>query len=441
MAKERNLVLSSLLRVEQDGGYSNLVWNSALQKENLTQSETAFATSLFYGVLERQITLDYIINTYSKIKTKKMKPLIRNALRMGAYQLTFMDASSAHAAVNETVNLVKKSPFKNLSGFVNGILRSVQRGGNALQGLENLDAPTALSVTYSVPLSLVNHYIACYGEEFTRNLLPEFVGGRPLYLRVNPIKTTPSALREALAGEGIHTTLLEEFENTLKVEGGGNPFATKVYEQGHFFAQDPASGYDVIALDVQAGMRVLDVCAAPGGKSFALAGQMENKGELISCDLYPHKIDLMKQGAARLGLSCMKPTLRDANSKEDIGKFHRILCDLPCSGLGVLGRKPEIRYKAPEDFTAFPKMQYEMLKNQVERLEQGGILVFSTCTLNPGENEENLARLLKEFPCLKPHPILPNLKRVLGEEEHYINLLPHIHGTDGFFIGAVRKAE
>ncbi len=441
MSKERNAVLSSLLRVERDGGYSNLVWNTALQKENLTPSETAFATSLFYGVLERQITLDYIINTYSKIKTKKMKPLIRNALRMGVYQLQFMDATAAHAAINETVNLVKKSPFKNLGGFVNGILRSVQRGGNTLQGLENLDTPTALSVTYSVPLSLVNHYITCYGEEFTRSLLPEFVGGRPLYLRINPIKTTPCALQKALAEEGIRTTLCEQFQNTLKVEGGGNPFATSLYEQGCFFAQDPASGYDLSALEVEAGMRVLDVCAAPGGKSFAIAGEMENKGELISCDLYPHKIDLMKQGAARLGLSCMKPTLRDANSSEDIGKFHRILCDLPCSGLGVLGRKPEIRYKAPEDLAAFPPMQYEMLKNQAERLENGGILVFSTCTLNPQENEENLARLLAEFSFLKPHPILPNLKRVLGEGEHYINLLPHVHGTDGFFIGAVKRVD
>ncbi len=441
MGSQRKVVLSALLRVEQDGGYSNLVWNTALKQEKLSPNETAFATSLFYGVLERQITLDYIINTYSKIKTKKMKPFIRNALRMGVYQLIFMDASSAHAAVNETVNLVKKSPFKNLSGFVNGILRSVQRGGNTLQGLENCDIPTALSITYSVPLFLVNHYIACYGEQVTRDLLAEFVGGRPLYLRVNPIKTTPSHLQEALAEEGIQTTLCEEFEHTLKVEGGGNPFATKAYEQGHFYAQDPASGYCIAALGARAGMRVLDVCAAPGGKSFTIAGQMENKGELISCDLYPHKIELMREGAARLGLTCMKPTLRDANSQEDIGTFQRILCDLPCSGLGVLGRKPEIRYKAPEDVTAFPPMQYEMLKNQVHRLEKGGVLVFSTCTLNPGENEENLARLLQEFSCLQPYPILPHLKRALGEEEHYINLLPHIHGTDGFFIGAVRKAE
>ncbi len=441
MLKQRSTVLSALLRVEQDGGYSNLVWNTALKNTNLTPSETAFATSLFYGVLERQITLDYVINTYSKTKVKKMKPLIRNALRMGVYQLQFMDASSAHAAVNETVNLVKKSPFKNLSGFVNGILRSVQRGGNTLQGVEQLDTPTALSVTYSVPLHLVNHYITCYGEQITGDLLQQFVGGRPLYLRANSVKTTPSALKVALAEEGIQTAICQEFENTLKVEGGGNPFSTKVYEQGHFYAQDPASGYCAAALGAKAGMRVLDVCAAPGGKSFTIAGQMENRGELISCDLYDHKIKLMEQGATRLGLTCMKPTLRDANSSEDIGKFHRILCDLPCSGLGVLGRKPEIRYKAPENFEAFPPMQYEMLKNQVHRLEQGGVLVFSTCTLNPKENEENLARLLQEFPCLKPYPILPRLKRVLGEEEHYINLLPHIHQTDGFFIGAVRKEE
>ncbi len=427
--------------MEKDGGYSNLVWNNALEKETLSGVETAFATTLFYGVLERQITLDYIINLYSKVKTKKMKAPVRTALRMGVYQLQFMEGVAEHAAINETVALIKKSAFGSLSGFVNGVLRSVQRGGDPLQTLQTADFATTLSVTYSVPLHLVNHYITNYGQEVAKGILSHFVGGRPLYLRVNPIKTTPQALVEALALEGVQTNVCSEFENTLVVESGGSPFTTKAYETGQFYAQDPASGYCVQALSVEPGMRVLDVCAAPGGKSYSIAGAMNNQGELISCDLYDHKIALMEEGKTRLGLSCMKPTLRDALSGDELGKFHRILCDLPCSGLGVLGRKPEIRYKTPETFEAFAPMQYEMLKNHVHRLEVGGVLVFSTCTLNPRENEENLTRLRTEFPCLQPYPILPNLKRVLGEGEHYINLLPHVHGTDGFFIGAVRKGE
>lgn len=441
MSVERKLVLSALLKMEQEEGYSNLVWNNTLEKGNLTPQQTAFATTLFYGVLERQITLDYVINTYSKTKTNKMKPMVRFCLRMGVYQLYFMEGVADHAAINETVGLVKKSAFRSLAPFVNGVLRSVQRGGKALQGLENLPLATALSVEYSVPEHLVNHYITCYGKEVTKGLLPAFVGGRPLYLRVNTLKTTPRELQNLLSAGGIETTVHEIFENTLQVQGGGNPFATPAYEQGLFYAQDPASGYCCKALSVQAGMRVLDVCAAPGGKSFTLSCMMENKGELLSCDLYRHKINLMQQGASRLGISCMTPTLRDANSGEDMGKFHRILCDLPCSGLGVLGRKPEIRYKVVTFLDNFPAMQYGMLCKNLQWLEKGGVLVFSTCTLNPKENEENLARLLKEHSDLEPYPILPELPRVLGESEHYINLLPHVHGTDGFFIGAVRKAE
>ncbi len=440
MSQERKLVLSALLRVEQDGGYSNLVLSNALEKANLKEGGSAFATTLFYGVLERQITLDHILNTYSKVKTKKMKPLVRCALRMGVYQLQFMEGVAPHAAINETVSLVKNSPFRSLAPFVNGVLRAVQRGGNTLKGLETLPPQTALSVKYSVPEHLVTHYITHYGNKVTQELLSAFVGGRPLYLRVNPLKTNPETVRELLEEEGIQTRLAS-FENTLQVVSGGNPFGTKAYEQGLFYAQDPASGYCCQALGVKPGMRVLDVCAAPGGKSFTLAGMMENTGELLSCDLYDHKIKLMEQGATRLGFSCMKPTLRDANSSEAIGEFDRILCDLPCSGLGVLGRKPEIRYKIVTSLDNFPAMQYGMLCNSLNSLKAGGVLVFSTCTLNPKENEENLARLLAEHETLEPYPILPELQRVLGEEPHYINLLPQVHGTDGFFVGAVRKAE
>lgn len=438
MAKERDAVLSALLTMEKEEGYSNLVWNSHVEKADMTSVE--FATSLFYGVLERQITLDYIINAFSKVKVKKMKPIIRNALRMGVYQLYFMEGVAPHAAINETVALIKKSPFRSLGGFVNGVLRSAQREKSPLTALESAPLSTRLSVEYSVPEPLICHYITHYGEEIAKNLAVSFVGGRPLYLRVNTLKATVEQTADALAKEGVQTQI-SCYENTLRVTGGNNAFATRAYGDGLFYAQDPASGYCVQALSPKAGMRVLDVCAAPGGKSFTAAIAMENQGKLLSCDLYPHKISLMEQGAARLGLTCMKPTLRDANSSEDVGKFHRILCDLPCSGLGVLGRKPEIRYKTPENLDTFPPMQYEMLKNQVHRLEKGGILVFSTCTLNPKENQENLQKLLAEFPQLAPHPILPELQRVLGEEQHYINLLPHVHGTDGFFIGAVKKVD
>jgi 16S rRNA (cytosine967-C5)-methyltransferase len=440
MANARKTVQTALLRVHREDGYSNLVWNTALEQASLDSRDAAFATSLFYGVLERQLTLDHVISAYSKTPLKKMDLLVLEALRMGVYQLLFMDAVPDRAAINESVQLVKNSRQNRLSGFVNGILRSVQRGGQTLPKMEGLSEAKRLSVTYSMPQDVVDHYINHYGEELTKELLPSFLGGRPLYLRVNTLKTDEQGLLSALQAEGFEGEPTD-FPNTVKIISGGNLAATESYQKGLFHVQDPASAYCCRALDVKAGMRVLDVCAAPGGKSFTLAQLMENEGEILACDLYDHKIGLMEQGANRLGLHNITPTLRDANSSEDIGQFDRILCDLPCSGLGVLARKPEIRYKSVTFLDNFSDLQYGMLCNSLRFLKTGGVLVFSTCTLNPKENEENVARLLKDYPQLEPYPVLPQLKRVCGEESHYINLFPHIHGTDGFFISAFRKAE
>ncbi len=255
---------------------------------------------------------------------------------------------------------------------------------------------------------------------------------------MNTLKIDEKGLLAALSEEGVMGELTD-FPHTIKVNVSGNLAATECYQKGLFHVQDPASGYCCGALNVKTGMRVLDVCAAPGGKSFTLAQQMENSGEILASDLYDHKIGLMQQGAERLGLENITPTLRDATDGKDIGMFDRILCDLPCSGLGVLGRKPEIRYKSVDLLENFADMQYAMLRNSLRFLKAGGVLVFSTCTLNPEENEKNVARLLKEHKELEPYPILPQLERVLGEESHYINLLPHIHGTDGFFVSGFKK--
>ncbi len=440
MANARKTVQNALLRVHKDEGYSNLVWNNALKEAELSPRDSAFATTLFYGVIERCLTLDYVIAHYSKTPLKKMEPAVLEALRMGVYQLLYMDSVPDRAAVNESVLLIKNSKHNRLSGFVNGILRSVQRAESALLDLEKLSPSRRLSVETSVPEPLVCHYITHYGEELARPLLESFLGGRPLYVRVNTLKTNAADLIEKLAEEGVEA-VLARFADTLQLNAHKNPAQTKAFQQGLFHVQDPASGYACAALDACPNMRVLDCCAAPGGKSFTLAQYMENKGELIACDIYDHKIGLMQEGAARLGLTNVHPTLRDATAEDEPGFFDRILCDLPCSGLGILGRKPEIRYKSVTFLDNFCELQYGMLRNHVRLLKPGGIMVFSTCTLNPKENEQNLTRLLQEFPCLKPYGILPDLPRVCGESEHFIYLLPHIHGTDGFFVSAVRKVE
>ncbi|MBR6548813.1 MAG: 16S rRNA (cytosine(967)-C(5))-methyltransferase RsmB [Clostridia bacterium] len=438
MANARKVVQNALIRVHKDEGYSNLVWNTELEQSDLSSRDAAFATTLFYGVLERCLTLDYVIAAHSKTPVKKMDLSVLEALRMGIYQMLYMDSVPDRAAINESVTLVKRSRQNRFSGFVNGVLRSVQRAEGAIPLKETDSQVTKLSVTHSVPEELVSHYITHYGVSLTEQLLPSFLGARPLYIRVNTLKTDEEQLIQALSSEGIEV-IVTEHPHTLQVKGGHNLTATQAFEQGLFHVQDPASVYACLALQVQPGMRVLDVCAAPGGKSFTLGQIMENKGELISCDLYDHKIRLMQQGAERLGVTCMQSVLRDATVQDDVGEFDRILCDLPCSGLGILGRKPEIRYKSVTFLDNLPDLQYGMLRNTVPHLKAGGILVFSTCTLNPRENQDNVERLLREFEQLEPCAVLPQLSRVCGEPSHMIHLLPHVHDTDGFFVSAVRR--
>jgi len=441
MANARKTVQNALIRVHKDEGYSNLVWNTALNQASLSSQDAAFATSLFYGVLERCLTLDYVIAAHSKTPIPKMDLSILEALRMGVYQMLYMDSVPDRAAINESVMLVKHSKQGRLSGFVNGVLRSVQREGTTLSFSPDCSEIERLSVTWSVPAELVSHYIDHYGLALTEKLLPSFLGGRPLYIRVNLLRTDPQRLIDVLAQQGVRAVTTDH-PNTLLISGGHNPTQTDAYAEGLFHVQDPASGYACLALQVQPGMRVLDVCAAPGGKSFTLAQMMKNEGELLSCDLYEQKVGLLREGADRMGLSCIEPMVRDATGSDDIGEFDRILCDLPCSGLGILGRKPEIRYKSVTFLDNFPDLQYGMLRNALSHLKVGGVMVFSTCTLNPKENEDNVTRLLRENPQLEPYPILPHLERVCGEKEHVINLLPHVHDTDGFFVAAVRrKAE
>lgn len=439
MANTRKIVLQALLRVENEGAYSNLVWNTAVEQSGMDSRDIPFATSLFYGVLERAITLDFVLSAHSKTPVKKMDSLVKTVLRMGVYQMLYMDSIPVHAAINESVVLVKKSKFSRLSGFVNGVLRSVSRtsGFPDMSGLTKL---RQLSVTYSLPESLVAHYINSYGEPLTEELLPGFVGGRPAFLRVNTCKTTPLQLQQQLSQEGVESTVFEPLANTLMVQSGGNLVKTNCYQQGLFHVQDPASGYCCQALDVRPGMRVLDVCAAPGGKTFTLAQTMNNQGEIVSCDLYEQKIGLIQTGAQRLGLTCVNAMQNDAGVyNPNLGLFDRVLCDLPCSGLGVLGRKPEIRYKIDTFLDNFPDLQYGMLCECIRYVKPGGVLVFSTCTLNPAENEENVKRLLSQHEDLQPYPILPELERRPGEESHFVTLFPHVHQTDGFFVSAVRK--
>ena len=345
----RSVALQALLQVEENEGYSNIVIDKALRAAGLDARDGALASSIFYGVLERRLTLDYYLAQCLKSPGKKLDPLVQAALRCGAYQILYLDRVPDSAAVNETVALVKAGKKLSAAGLVNGVLRSLSRRKGSLT-LPEGDSPKALSVRYSVPEELILLWRKSYGKSFTARLLESFQKRPALYLRLNPLRTTKDDLAAALEGQGCRIKPLGGLPWGAALEGSGSPAALPQFQEGLFHVQDLSAQLACQLVGAKPGERVCDCCAAPGGKSFTLAEDMENTGELYAFDLYKGRVGLIQQGAERLGLSCILAQRRDGTKPyEDLPQMDRVLCDAPCSGYGVLRRKPEIRYKDPAE--------------------------------------------------------------------------------------------
>lgn len=422
MANARLVAVKALLKINRDKAYSNITLDSFFADFNLDSKDKALATALVYGVLDRKITLDYIIGKFSKTPLKKISPLTLEAIRIGIYQIRFMERIPDSAAVNESVNIVKHSKESRNSGFANAILRNVLR---TPVELPSGNSTKALSVRFSCPEWIIDSYKADYGIENTEKLLEAALSSPPVIIRVNTLKTTVDELIGLLNAAGV-TADKTKIEYALKIEGGIDIKNNSLYKDGYFYVQDSASQITASKLAAQSGERVLDICSAPGGKSFSMALLMENKGEIVSCDLYPHRVKLIKSGADRLGLDIIKPTVSDATQKSaELSDFDAVLCDVPCSGLGVLRRKPEIKYKEIENFDEIEAIQRQILSNAAKYLKSGGRLVYSTCTLRKAENEKQIALFLKENPEFS-----------LSYEHTF---MPHIDNTDGFFCALLKK--
>lgn len=422
----RRFVLKLLLRLEESDSYSNILLDKELSKQDFTVQEKSFITALFYGVTERRITLDYYISKLSKVRLKKMDPDILNILRMGIYQIMYMDSVPDSAAVNESVILAKKS--KRLSGFVNGILRTFIREREKF--VLPKDKGTRLSILYSCPQWIVNKLINEYGEENATDFLESSLKPSEVFLRTNTTKIDSKSLVKRLSDENINSKICEFDENSITVKGG--VFHTKAYEDGLFHAQDYSSQYAVKILAPKPGERVLDICSAPGGKAFTAAELMQNKGELIACDLYEQRVGLIKSGAYRLGLDIIDAQVNDALVyNESFGEFDRVLCDVPCSGLGVIKRKPEIKYKKKEEFDELPEIQLEILKCTSRYVKPGGRLVYSTCTLNKSENEEVVLKFLEQNKDFLPDKVIDG-----GFTK---TVFPKDFNSDGFFISVLKR--
>ena len=416
MANPRKIALSVLLKIEKDNAYSNISLASQFKESDLNPTDKGLATSLVYGVLDRKITLDYVLSKFIKTPIKKTAPLTLNVLRLSLFQIMYMDKIPDSAAVNEGVKLIKSSKESRNAGFVNGVLRNILRNEITLP---TGNSEEDLSIRYSFPLWILEELCHDYPFETVEDYLTECLNTPPVTLRINNVKTNVDFVMEELEKIGIETEKTQ-MPNCIIAKKGFDIENNELYKQGYFHIQDLASQMAVSQFNLKSGDRVLDMCASPGGKSFTMAEMMNNKGEIVSCDLYESRTNLIRKSARRLGLDIIKPTVQDATVyNEKLGKFDYILCDVPCSGFGVIRRKPEIKYKKSEDFKALQKIQLKIISNAVKCLKPNGKILYSTCTLRKQENEKLVILFKKEY------------NNFTTEFEH--TYMPNIDGTDGFY--------
>jgi len=413
----RSAALDSLIAVERDGRYTNLEINSSLEKSPLSDADRGLYTRLVYGVTERRLTLDYIIAQYSAKAPSDLDSDVLTALRLGIYQLVYMDRIPDHAAVGETAGLVSGSK----TGYVNAVLRSFLRGGKKYRMLDEKDRVKYLSVKHSVPEPLVKLFAETVPDDELDELLEAMNREPYVGLRVNTLKITPAEAREKTGGE------ISPMAGDVVLTQSFDEAAREGVEAGLWFVQDTASRVTSMTLGALPGETIADTCACPGGKSFSIAIDMKNEGALYAFDLHKNKLSLIEKGAAKLGIGIIKTEARDARKPKEelLGKADRVLCDAPCSGLGVLAKKPDIRYKDISDIERLPEIQLAVLEGAAAYVKDGGTLVYSTCTLNKHENEEVAEKFLASHPEF--------------EAVSMRTFYPHRDRCDGFFCAKMRK--
>lgn len=426
----RELVLDILIEVNEKEQYSHLVIRDVLNKyQYLEKQERAFLTRLAEGTIEHMMEMDFIINSFSKVKVKKMKPLIRNLLRMSVYQLKYMDSIPDAAVCNEAVKLAKKRGFGQLRGFVNGVLRNIARDMSKLQYPDKNHEPAAyLEVTYSIPAWIAKQWIDDYGMEQAEKICASFLVEKPISIRTNLTKCTPKELQEKLIAEGVTVHPVEGLEYAFEIEGFDYLQGLDSFNEGLFYVQDVSSMRVAEAAQPKMGDYIIDVCAAPGGKASHLAEKLQGSGMVEARDLTEYKVSLIEENILRHGLANMKAVQMDATvyDADSCGKADVLICDLPCSGLGVMGKKTDIRYKMTEEKQAdLVELQRQILDTVHSYVKKGGTLVYSTCTIHKQENEGNVAWFLSKYP---EFALLSQEQMFPGEGCH-----------DGFFIAKLMR--
>ncbi len=450
----RAVVLDILMEVNEHGSYSHIVIKNALDKyAYLEKNERAFITRLTEGTIERQVELDYIINQFSKTKVNKMKPLIRNIIRMAVYQIEYMSQVPDSAACNEAVKLAVKRGFGPLRGFVNGVLRNIARDLDKVTYPNKEENPQEyLSVVHSVPQWIVEDWYNEYGFDKTEQILCGMEEERKTYIRCNTQKTDADSLEQMLLEEGCEVERLDYCANAMTIAKFGSLRELKTFARGMFFVQDSSSIIAGMAASPGIDDYVLDVCAAPGGKAIHAAMYANGeKGHVEARDVTASKTALIMDNVERLGLNNLHVDVKDATvcDADMINKADVLIADLPCSGLGIMGRKADIRYKmTKEKQESLVKLQREMLDVIWQYVKPGGILIYSTCTINRKENQDNIEWFTKQYPFeyVSLEEELSSIMGVDADDDEdikrgFVQLLPGVRETDGFFVARLRRLD
>ncbi|OUN25214.1 16S rRNA (cytosine(967)-C(5))-methyltransferase RsmB [Pseudoflavonifractor sp. An85] len=440
MGSAREAAMLTLTACDRQGAWSEGHLKRILKERALDRRDAALATRLCFGVLQTRMTLDWYLEQRCTGGLKKLEPKVLSILRISLYQILYMDKIPPSAAVNEGVQLTKqhcRNP--RAAGMVNGVLRGILRDMPLPlpQGRDDLET---LSLQTSHPRWLVEEFAQELGMDGVQAWLNADNDQPPTTAQVNTCLCSMEQAMAELEQDGVEVTRHPWLTGCLLLAGTGDLERLSSYQKGHFYIQDAAARLAVTAAQIQPGQRVLDCCAAPGGKSFAAGVDMNNQGEIISCDIHVHKIKLLQAGANRLGLTILEAQLQSAAQRRQdwVEGFDTVLVDVPCSGLGIIRKKPDIRYKDPKPLDGLPKVQKEIVDNCAAYVRPGGVMIYATCTLRAKENQDVVTWFLKRHPEFTLEAFdLPHW----GRQEGMMTFWPHIHHTDGFFVARLRKKE
>jgi 16S rRNA (cytosine967-C5)-methyltransferase len=445
MKSIREQILDILMNSEKDESYIQLALKKALK--DLELKDKNFITEVVYGTIKNRMKLDYIINRFSNTPVNKMKPLVRNNLRIAVYQIFYMDKVPVSAAINEAVKIMHNRKIKQLTGFVNAVLRKIANNQSNISFPSKEENPKEyLSIMYSIPIWIINLWLKEYGFIDTEKICIALSKKAKVTIRINRLLITKEQIVKELSEEGIIVQDGALLEESLYLKNTSDISKISSYNKGMWIVQDESAMLVAHILNPKKGERVLDMCSAPGGKTTHIAELMDNEGTLIAFDIHPHKIDLINQNAKRMHLDIIDAKIEDATKyNHSFDKwFDKILLDAPCLGLGIMKRKPDIRYsKKEEDLKAITSLQKQMINNAYKYLKPGGTLVYSTCSMTKEENEHIVLYAEKEFGMQLQDitHFLPEKLKNYAVNKGYIQILPHMADTDGFFIASLKKRE